>query len=78
MGGVHSPARIIRAVGSAAERFVHTEEVTGSNPVPPMFFSRFTLISTAIVKAMRSLPSTERGEKCGTHLIVTPFPTSSY
>jgi hypothetical protein len=26
-----------RAIGSVGERFVHTEEVTGSNPVSPIF-----------------------------------------
>ncbi len=30
-----------RAVSSVGERFVHTEEVTGSNPVPPTSLSRF-------------------------------------
>src|SRR5579884_822679 len=31
----------VQAVGSGVERFVDTEEVTGSNPVPPIFLSLF-------------------------------------
>src|SRR5699024_2431430 len=38
-----SPQRDVRAIGSAVERLVHTEEVTGSNPVSPTDRSeRFT------------------------------------
>ena len=29
----------LRAVGSVVERLVHTEEVTGSKPVLPIFFT---------------------------------------
>ena len=31
-------SNVIGAVGSVVERFVHTEEVTGSNPVLPIHF----------------------------------------
>ena len=31
----------MRAVGSVVERFVHTEEVAGSIPAPPIVLSRF-------------------------------------
>ena len=34
---------VVQAVGSGVERFVDTEEVTGSNPVPPID-SYFTLM----------------------------------
>ena len=34
-GGYNKDTGNARAIGSVGERFVHTEEVTGSNPVSP-------------------------------------------
>ena len=42
--------RVVRALGSVGERFVHTEEVTGSNPVGP---TRLSLITCSRVRAER-------------------------
>ena len=40
----YNTGRDIRAVRSAVDRFVHTEEVTGSNPVPPTIVEPFAAI----------------------------------
>ena len=48
-------ASLKRAIGAVVARFVHTEEVTGSNPVSP----------TNIFPSQKHLPSLHRGRRAG-------------
>ena len=38
-GGVSKMYRVLSAIGAVVARFVHTEEVTGSNPVSRTIFA---------------------------------------
>jgi hypothetical protein len=46
----------VRAISSAGERFVHTEEVTGSIPVSPTVFSQVRGVLGVVAPLTRQHP----------------------
>src|SRR3954449_1228380 len=56
-----TPATQLRAIGAVVARFVHTEEVTGSNPVSPTRRTRSSEREPRVIRVPALLGSALRG-----------------